>query len=95
MQYPVLVEQLNGHFVATSVSVPTIRSEADSEEDAVSGVRTQLRSHLEVRKIVFIDLEPPGLLALFGKYRDDPTLTEICEEAYRIRDEEKRAEFGE
>lgn len=26
-----------------------------------------------------------GLSSLFGKFRDDPTLREICEEAYRER----------
>ena len=95
MQYPVLVEQLNGHYVATAMTVPTIRVEAETEEAAVSGVRTQLGTQLRGRKIVYVDLEPTGLQDLFGKYRDDPTLMEICEEAYRLRDEEKRAEFPE
>lgn len=35
-----------------------------------------------------VEIEPPGLEALFGKYAADPTLTEICEKAYRQRDAE-------
>ena len=27
-----------------------------------------------------------GLAGLFGKFRDDPTLREICEQAYKERD---------
>ena len=33
---------------------------------------------------------PGGLAGLFGKYRDDPTLREICEDAYQERDAELR-----
>jgi len=31
-----------------------------------------------------------GLAGLFGKFRDDPTLREICEEAYKERDADIR-----
>ena len=41
------------------------------------------------------DARKQAQLALAGKYKDDPTLLDICAEAYRLRDEEKAAEMAE
>lgn len=40
-------------------------------------------------ELVSCEIEPQGLMALFGKYRDDPMLQEICRQAYAARDAEK------
>jgi hypothetical protein len=46
-----------------------------------------------------VDVEPKGVLALAGKYKNDPAWKQMWEdiktEAYRIRDEEKAQEFPE
>lgn len=46
-------------------------------------------------KPVFIELQAKNILELFGAFKDDPDLKEICEEAYRLRDEERKREWGE
>jgi hypothetical protein len=38
-----------------------------------------------------LELAPTGVSGLAGKYRTDPTLREICTEAYRMRDAEPQA----
>jgi hypothetical protein len=33
-----------------------------------------------------LEVRRRGLAGLFGKFRDDPTLREICDQAYKERD---------
>ena len=40
--------------------------------------------------LVFVETAPQGIAALAGKYRDDPSLTQIREEIYRARDAEPK-----
>ena len=55
-------------------------------------VNKQLLNELAIVKqldggeLVALDVNPRGLGGLFGKYRDDPALREICKNAYRDRD---------
>ena len=35
--------------------------------------------------LVALEVRRRGLTGLFGKYRDDPTLRDICDQAYRDR----------
>ena len=41
-------------------------------------------------ELVALEIGRKGLAGLFGKYRDDPTLQDICDEAYRERDADVR-----
>jgi hypothetical protein len=41
-------------------------------------------------EVVALEVRRRGLAGLFGKYRDDPTLREICETAYQERDADLR-----
>jgi hypothetical protein len=40
-------------------------------------------------ELAFLDIPFPGIIGLAGKYADDPSLAEICEEAYKARDAEE------
>ena len=133
MEQLVAVEQVNGHYVAESLTFPELRAEGATQDVAVARVTVKVRERLRTRKIVRIEIPnhdlldqavivtrmsaemmqqigaamlltqtaqrprdndnvvasdnpTEGLSALFGKYRDDETLTEICDEAYRQRD---------
>ena len=66
-----------------------------TRDAALEALRTELEQQISGGELVFLDVEPKGLLGLAGKYKDDPTLREICEEAYRQRDAQKAAEFPE
>ena len=50
---------------------------------------------LSTGQIELVDVDFVGVSGLAGTYRDDPTILEICAEAYRLRDEEKAAEMAE
>ncbi len=93
MPIPVSIEQLNGHFVATVLAMPSMRVEADTENEALAGIRNRIRDDVQTKKIVLVDVDFVGLSGMFGKYKSHEDLQEICDEAYRLRDEQKRAEF--
>ena len=90
MSFPIFVHQDNGHFVATLVGSPDVRVTAPTRESALADMKTVLQQRMSQGEIVLLDLEPEGILAMAGKYRDDPTLQDICAEIYRQRDAEPK-----
>ncbi len=90
MSFPVFINQDNGHFVATLVGSPDVRVTAPSRESALAEMRLVLKQRMSQGELVFLDLEPEGILAMAGKYRDDPTIQDICDEIYRERDAEPK-----
>ncbi len=93
MPIPVSIEQLNGHFVATVLAMPSMRVEADTEYEAIDAMRNRIRDDIERKKIVLVEMDLVGLSGMFGKYKAHEDWQGICDESYRLRDEQKRAEF--
>ena len=86
MTFPVLVHRADGQFEATLVGAPEVRATAATREQALAALESAIEERLERGELVALEVRPRGLVGLFGKYRDDPTLREICEDAYRERD---------
>jgi hypothetical protein len=86
MTFPVLVHPADGQFEATLVGAPDVRAIASSREQALAALEAAIAKRLDRGELVALEVHRPGLAGLFGKYRDDPTLREICEQAYRERD---------
>ena len=86
MTFPVIVHPLNGQFEATLVGAAEVRAVASTREQALSALEAVLASRLDQGELVALEVRRRGLAGLFGKYRDDPTLREICETAYKERD---------
>ena len=95
MTIPVWVEQQHGKFTASVPGVPGIHASGATRELAVADVRSQIRSGMTNGQIVMVDVDFVGVSGLAGTYQDDPSILEICAEAYRLRDEEKAAEMAE
>jgi hypothetical protein len=57
---------------------------------AVDALRRELATRVVAGQIMSIDIGFVGVSDLAGKYADDPTLAEICAEAYRLRDAEPK-----
>src|SRR4051812_34543542 len=99
MSIAVWVEQTNGKYTASVPGAPTVRAVADTKDAAVAALKAQLESRVSSGELVFVDVEHKGVLALAGKYKDDPDWKamwdEIVTEAYRYRDELKAQEFPE
>src|SRR4051794_40672259 len=99
MTIPVLVESQNGTFTASVLGSPSVKASADTKEAALAALTADLTNRATAGNLVFVDVEPKGLLALAGKYKDDPgwheMWDELVTEAYRYRDEQKAQEFPE
>jgi len=88
MTFPVLVESEDGRFVASLVGVPNLRAAEPTRSQAILSLKTKINQNAETGRLLFLELDAPGISTLAGKYRSDPTLRDICEEAYKKRDEE-------
>jgi predicted RNase H-like HicB family nuclease len=88
MTFPVLVQPADGQFAATLVGAPDVRVTASTRAEALAALEAAIEQRLAHGELVMLEIGARGVSALAGKYRDDPTLREICEEAYRERDAE-------
>jgi hypothetical protein len=95
MTFPVHVSPLNGAFTAVILGAPEMKATGSTREVALEALKTELEQQISSGELVFLEVEPKGLLGLAGKYKDDPTLDDIVSEAYRYRDALKAAEFPE
>jgi hypothetical protein len=91
MPFPISVCQENGHFVATLLGAPEVRTEGMTREAALAEMQTILEHRVTTGELVSLEVSHQfGILAIAGKYKDDESLTEICEEIYRQRDAEPK-----
>jgi hypothetical protein len=86
MTFPVLVQPVNGQFAAALVGAPEVRVTASTSAEALAALKTAIEKRVAQGELVALEVGTGGVSRLAGKYRDDPTLREICEEAYRQRD---------
>ena len=86
MTFPATVHQSNGQFEAALVGAPEVRATAASREEAIAALESTIAKRIEQGELVGLQIPRRGLSGLFGKYRDDPTLAEIRDAAYRERD---------
>ena len=96
MRYPVQIEQQNGHYRASVLTVPTLTKTAASRAAVLRLIQEALLEHVKRTEIVYIDIptidKPPAgvdhWLATAGSFADDPTLLPMLEEIYAARDDE-------
>ena len=91
MSFPIWVHQENGHFRASLLGSPDLCVTAPTRETALAQMHTLLQDRYRSGELVMMNVQP-DLMDLAGKYKDDETLTEICEEIYRQRDAERPTE---
>jgi hypothetical protein len=89
MTFPVLVEAQNGHFTASLVGVPSLSVVESTRSQAIAALKAEIRQRVELGELLSLEIDTIGISDLAGKYSDDPTLREICEQAYQMRDAER------
>jgi predicted RNase H-like HicB family nuclease len=91
MAFPIQIYQENGNYVATLLGAPEVRTEAMTREGALADMQCALEKRIAKGELVFLEVpEKLGILAIAGKYKDDPTLADIRDEIYRQRDAEPK-----
>src|SRR5439155_149769 len=88
MTFAILVQPQNGQFAAALVGAPDIRANAATRSEAIAALEAAVAQRVARGELLTLEIARGGLSSLAGKYHDDPTLREICEEAYRQRDAE-------
>lgn len=88
MTFSVFVHPTDGQFAATLVGAPDVRATAPTRAEALAALEAAIERRVAGGELVTLEVGGRGVSRLAGKYRDDPTLREICEEAYRLRDAE-------
>jgi hypothetical protein len=86
MTFPVIVHPAEGRFEAALVGAPDVSAKASTREEALAALESAIVKRLDQGDLVALEVRRRGLAGLFDKYRDDPTLREICETAYQERD---------
>lgn len=91
MTFPVLVEAQNGHFTASLIGVPSLSVKDDTRSQALATLKAEIQQRIAQGELVSMEVETMGVSELAGIFSDDPTLRDICEEAYQLRDAEKQS----
>lgn len=96
MRYPVQIEQQNGHYHASVLTVPTLTQTAATRAEVLRLIQEALLEHVKHTEIVYVDIPPiapqPATadhwLDTAGSFADDPTLLPMLDEIYAARDHE-------
>jgi hypothetical protein len=88
MTLAILVEQSGTDFSASVPGIPQMKFVRQSRADAVVALEAEIRRRTQAGELLPIELTAGGVTNLAGMFRDDPTLSDICDEAYRLRDAE-------
>lgn len=89
MTFPILVEPDNGQFAAQLVGEQNIRFIRPTREEAVAAIQAELRQRVQRGELVSVEVVKQGVAAVAGKFADDPTLDDLCEEIYAERDRQR------
>ena len=83
MTFPVTVQLSEGS--VRSRARRLVRSAGHGSDTRANACRTGIGNYQAIGSsaLVALEVRRRGLTGLFGKYRDDPTLREICDAAYR------------
>ena len=96
MRYPVQIEQQNGHYRASVLTVPALTKIADTRAEVLQLIQDALLEYTKRTEIVYVDIPATDTvtshadhwLATAGIFADDPTLLPMLEEIYAARDNE-------
>lgn len=90
MTVTVRIEQTGNEFEASVVGLPSLTIRGSSRSEVIESVRSRLTQEVERGDFVTLDLPPSSnVMSQAGTYADDPTLAEICRDAYAARDLER------
>jgi len=89
MSFPILVEAVNGQFEASLIGAPNVRVVKPNRAHAIAGLKAEIQQRVALADLVSLEIDAVSVSGLAGKCGSDPTLREICDEAYQLRDSER------
>jgi len=96
MRYPVQIEQQNGHYHASVMTVPTLTKTADTRAEVLRLIQDALLDYVKRTEIVYVEIPTTDAspattdhwLTTAGSFADDPTLLSMLDEIYAAHDDE-------
>lgn len=82
-------ERQRGQFAASLVGVPKVRVVGPTRSQAIDALKAEIEQRVALGELLALDIETIGVSDLAGKYDTDPTLSTICDDAYRARDADR------
>ncbi len=89
MGFPILVTPRRGQYAASLVGAPDVRVVEPTRSRAISALTAEIQHRIDAGELMSLEIQPVGVSSLAGSYSDDPTLSEICDRAYEIREAER------
>ncbi len=89
MTFAIVVEPYHGQFVAKLAGEDDTRTIRPTRDAALAAMTAELQQRVSRGELVAIEIARGGALAVAGKFADDPTLSEICEEIYAERNRQR------
>ncbi len=89
MTFPILIEPYDGQFVASLLGAPKLRAVKPTRDKAISALETEIHQRIEKKELLSLEIGTCSISSMAGKYSSDSTLREICENALKIRDDER------
>jgi hypothetical protein len=86
MSFPIFVEAVNGEFAASLIGAPNVRVVKPNRAQAIAGLKAEIQQRVALGELLSLEIEAVSISSLAGKHRSDPTLRQICHEAYQLRD---------
>lgn len=89
MTFPIVVKMHDDQFSASLVGAPDVRVVELTRDQAIAALKANLQQRVEHGELLSLDIDAVSISSLAGKYSTDPTLREICNQAYQRRDAER------
>jgi hypothetical protein len=90
MSFPISIESTEHGFCAFVPGDRSVSGEGATRQEAVSALRAEIQVRLAHGDLILVDIEPLGVTQLAGAWADDPTVPELVDEIYRLRDEDRQ-----
>jgi len=89
MSFSIFVEAVNGQFAASLIGAPNVRVVKPDRAQAIAGLKAEIQQRVALGELLSLEIGAVSVSDLAGKYGSDPTLRQICDEAYQLRDAER------
>ncbi|MBW4670438.1 MAG: type II toxin-antitoxin system HicB family antitoxin [Cyanomargarita calcarea GSE-NOS-MK-12-04C] len=94
MQYQIFIQSQKDNFIASVVGMQNVMVEGNTEEEAISKVKSLLQAKLATGKFVTIEVNPQEIphqetthMKYAGIFANDPTFEDFMEKLAGIREE--------
>jgi hypothetical protein len=89
MTFAILVERCNGQFAAKLVGEEATRTVRPTRDEALAAMTAELQQRVRRGELLSVEIPRGGVMAVAGKFADDPTLPDLCADIYAERDRQR------